>query len=260
MSDHGQGASLPAKLTFQDTDLTIIDRDGVQWLTSADLARALGYRETKKVASLYHRRKGEFSDAMTRVLKLSTGRQIAESNHRVFSLRGAHLVAMLAKTDRAKDFRRWVLDVLEGQTAPVPSAVPDMAALRHQVVGDVVALIMEKIGSQLAAPARTDAQPDTTFDAPSNAHMPRLEDGHAVFRMDGRLVVVDTRDGAPRRGERAVVIRVEDGNQPQMVTILGDPPVTSWFDRCKIYDSGVPYHIPVGVVIGRVIWEGACHG
>ena len=32
---------------------------------------------------------------------------------RVFSLRGAHLLGMLARTEKAKEFRRWVLDVIE---------------------------------------------------------------------------------------------------------------------------------------------------
>lgn len=32
---------------------------------------------------------------------------------RIFSLRGAHLLGMLANTEPAKDFRRWILDVLE---------------------------------------------------------------------------------------------------------------------------------------------------
>lgn len=38
---------------------------------------------------------------------------------RVFSLRGAHLIGMFARTAKAQAFRRWVLDILEQhQTAP----------------------------------------------------------------------------------------------------------------------------------------------
>ena len=32
---------------------------------------------------------------------------------RVFSLRGAHLLGMFARTKKAKAFRRWVLDIIE---------------------------------------------------------------------------------------------------------------------------------------------------
>ena len=34
---------LPDTLTFGETPLSIIDRQGEPWLTTADLARALGY-------------------------------------------------------------------------------------------------------------------------------------------------------------------------------------------------------------------------
>jgi prophage antirepressor-like protein len=34
---------------------------------------------------------------------------------RVFSLLGAHLIAMFARTSVAKEFRQWVLDILENQ-------------------------------------------------------------------------------------------------------------------------------------------------
>ncbi|MGL5410310.1 MAG: P22AR C-terminal domain-containing protein, partial [Shewanella sp.] len=39
---------------------------------------------------------------------------------RIFSLRGAHLIAMFSRTALAKEFRRWVLDVLDRETAAHP--------------------------------------------------------------------------------------------------------------------------------------------
>lgn len=41
---------------------------------------------------------------------------------RVFSLRGAHLIAMFARTPVAKEFRRWVLDILDRQAECSPIA------------------------------------------------------------------------------------------------------------------------------------------
>lgn len=41
---------------------------------------------------------------------------------RVFSLRGAHLIAMFARTPVAKEFRRWVLDILDREVAHSPIA------------------------------------------------------------------------------------------------------------------------------------------
>ena len=41
---------------------------------------------------------------------------------RVFSLRGCHLIAMFATTKVAKDFRRWVLDILDREVQHSPIA------------------------------------------------------------------------------------------------------------------------------------------
>jgi len=37
-----------------------------------------------------------------------------------FSLRGAHLVGMFARTSTAKEFRKWFLDILDKETNPEP--------------------------------------------------------------------------------------------------------------------------------------------
>ena len=50
---------------------------------------------------------------MTALVKMKT--RGGEQEVRVFSLRGAHLLGMFARTDRAKAFRRAVLDVLDDQ-------------------------------------------------------------------------------------------------------------------------------------------------
>lgn len=54
---------------------------------------------------------------MTAVVKLPTAG--GEQDVRIFSLRGAHLLGMFARTERAVEFRRWVLDILDREIAPV---------------------------------------------------------------------------------------------------------------------------------------------
>ena len=44
---------------------------------------------------------------------------------RIFSLRGAHLIGMFSHTKIAKDFRKWVLDVLEQVAQPQQLALPE---------------------------------------------------------------------------------------------------------------------------------------
>jgi len=103
------------ELMFQDMSLKLIERNGLQWVGAADIARALGYAEAGKVTRLYDRHKIEFSASMTELFEMptlgSSGNLVTKA--RFFSLRGAHLVAMFARTSKGQEFRRWVLDVLD---------------------------------------------------------------------------------------------------------------------------------------------------
>lgn len=113
-------------LVFKNINLNVIDRNGQQWLTVRDIAKALYPSEDAKidkggvqtdtpfeerVTKLYRRHAEEFTESMTALIDLDTagGRQKV----RVFSLRGAHLLGMFARSKKAKEFRRWVLDIIE---------------------------------------------------------------------------------------------------------------------------------------------------
>ncbi|NER58610.1 P22AR C-terminal domain-containing protein [Klebsiella pneumoniae] len=98
--------------------------DGI-WLTSADVAKALGYASSKSVSTIYSRNSDEFTSSMSMVIKMMTNginNNLREKSVRVFSLRGCHLIAMFATTDKAKEFRRWVLDILDREAAHSPIA------------------------------------------------------------------------------------------------------------------------------------------
>ena len=63
----------------------------------------------------------EFSDGMSAIVLHPQNEVTGESSGlqreiRIFSLRGCHLIAMFAKTDTAKLFRVWVLDILDKET------------------------------------------------------------------------------------------------------------------------------------------------
>ncbi|HDZ9611619.1 TPA: hypothetical protein RU040_002414 [Klebsiella pneumoniae] len=110
---------------FHSAILTPVqDRDDV-WFTSSDLAKALGYASTKSISNLYSGNSEEFTEAMTMVIGVMTNginNNLREKSVRVFSLRGCHLIAMFATTDKAKEFRRWVLDILDREVAHSPIA------------------------------------------------------------------------------------------------------------------------------------------
>lgn len=102
-------------LTFQNFTFNPIVEDGQVWLTSTELAKALGYSRTDNVNRVYARNSDEFTDSMTTTVKMTLVRKTGEVDVmvRVFSLRGAHLIAMFASTPVAKEFRKWVLDILD---------------------------------------------------------------------------------------------------------------------------------------------------
>jgi prophage antirepressor-like protein len=108
---------------FQGIDLMpALVNDGI-WLTSSDIAKALGYASSKSVSTIYSRNSDEFTSSMSMVIKMKTNginNNLREKSVRVFSLRGCHLIAMFATTAKAKEFRRWVLDILDREIEHSP--------------------------------------------------------------------------------------------------------------------------------------------
>lgn len=111
-----QHTATNAVLVFKTVEFDVVDIHNVPWLRGPQIAGALGYNRDDRLADLYARNADEFTDEMTQLLELDTagGRQQV----RIFSPRGCYLLGMLARTDRAKSFRAWVLDVLEGRLVP----------------------------------------------------------------------------------------------------------------------------------------------
>ncbi|KGV78926.1 hypothetical protein X879_15 [Burkholderia pseudomallei MSHR3951] len=111
-----QHTATNAVLVFETVEFDVVDIHNVPWLRGPQIAGALGYNRDDRLADLYARNADEFTNEMTQLLELDTagGRQQV----RIFSPRGCYLLGMLARTDRAKSFRAWVLDVLEGRLVP----------------------------------------------------------------------------------------------------------------------------------------------
>jgi hypothetical protein len=65
--------------------------------------------------------------------------ELQQAKTRIFSLRGCHLIAMLSRTAIAKQFRKWVLDILDrevlnSQIESRQSISPEQQALLHEIV------------------------------------------------------------------------------------------------------------------------------
>jgi len=110
-------------LSFHDVQFDIIDRNSQPWLRGHQISDALGYSDESSITRIYARNADEFTDSMTCSVKLTEqAGQMREV--RIFSLRGCHLLAMFARTKIAKEFRKWVLDVLDRETV-TPHPRPD---------------------------------------------------------------------------------------------------------------------------------------
>ncbi|WP_339053334.1 BRO-N domain-containing protein [Arsenophonus endosymbiont of Crataerina pallida] len=105
-------------LIFRNTVLETISHNGQIWFTSSVLAKALEYSRIDSVTRIYDRNKDEFTSGMSMTVNLTfngINNSLREKAVRTFSLRGAHLIAMFANTPVAKEFRKWVLDILDKQ-------------------------------------------------------------------------------------------------------------------------------------------------
>ncbi|WP_053215410.1 Bro-N domain-containing protein [Acinetobacter sp. VT 511] len=100
-------------LTFNDVNLIpLSSSDHHVWIGSTQIGLALGYANPETaITKIFNRKSDEFTSDMTRLVEVQTNGGIQQI--RAFSLRGCHLITFFARTPVAKEFRKWVLDVLE---------------------------------------------------------------------------------------------------------------------------------------------------
>lgn len=101
-----------SQLTFQAVTLSPIFHNNQTYISASDLARALQYKCVQSIANIFNRNEDEFTADMSEVINSVTSGNL-QTTQRIFSLRGCHLIAMFARTPVAKDFRKWVLDILD---------------------------------------------------------------------------------------------------------------------------------------------------
>ncbi|MCL6745128.1 Bro-N domain-containing protein [Kosakonia sp. R1.Fl] len=168
--------------------------DGI-WLTANQIGCALEYADEKAVQRIYSRHSDEFTDQMSRVVKVTT--PYGEQMTRVFSLRGAHLVAMFARTAIAKEFRHWVLNILDSEIAintPVERHINDREMHAHNVnaMFDYFAVMYEAWRYQIEPALRAIESP-----LAGRLH-DRFSDGAAFMRL-----IKDQADNQLLPGEEA---------------------------------------------------------
>ena len=179
-------------LSFRTTTFEIIDQHGQQWLKASDLARALGYAREDAISRIYDRNAAEFREDMAQTVNLTVSQNNGQLQRetRIFSLRGAHLLAMFARTSVAKEFRTWVLDVLEQQSGnhSQPPETTSRINLARQLAHAATAQVYQAV---FDAVIKDGEPPHSTrlllgFTGNSNAlqpHVQALEDGSIAMTL-----------------------------------------------------------------------------
>lgn len=170
-----------AVLVFENTEFDVVDIHQVPWLRGPQIADALAMRDRRGIHDLYSRNADEFTDEMTQVLDLPTAGGVQPV--RIFSPRGCYLLGMLARTEKAKAFRVWVLDVLEGRVAPVQqrpfvgaqiiAAHKHITGLMKELKAETTPAIRETLYAQLVQACRMASIPCPALEAIGRAETPR---------------------------------------------------------------------------------------
>lgn len=97
------------KVDFQGIEVRVIQVDGVTYIPGEDIGKMLGYEEPRRsVATLYKRYQEEL-EPHTGVITLMTpgGKQEV----RCYNETGAYLIAMFARTPKAREVRQWLAEL-----------------------------------------------------------------------------------------------------------------------------------------------------
>lgn len=149
---------MTAQLIFKDRIITPVEYQGQIWFTSVTIARALNYARTDYIAKLFRVNADEFSPEMTQVIdnpntvestlpkNVDPRQKNLAYKVRIFSLRGAHLIAMFARTPVAKEFRKWLLDLIEHHygepvVTPAPAKKPASEPLSANDMNNLTRLV-----------------------------------------------------------------------------------------------------------------------
>ena len=98
---------------YDNQQIVGIRRDGQIWLRVPQIVGPLGFRSEKGVFEVFRRHEDEFTlDETTMVPVITPG---GVQKVRFFSIHGVRLLALLARTEQGKRFRRFLLDVLAGR-------------------------------------------------------------------------------------------------------------------------------------------------
>lgn len=136
-------------LTFNNQHIELVNVNNQPYMTLHQIGEALGYAQSRRLSGLFMQHADEFTPEMSMLIK--QGR----TQVRVFSLRGCHLLAMFSKTQVAKEFRKWVLDLIESHNQAISKMETpafDMKAIGGMVKKCCAVAVKEELERQALSP------------------------------------------------------------------------------------------------------------
>ncbi len=124
-------------LSFNNVNLIPFKRNGKIYFTASHLAQLLEYKDPASVSRIYSRNKDEFTEDMTETVKMTFSGNL-EKRVRIFSLLGAHLVAMFANTEVAKKCRKWILELIRKELEISSSSPNTITPEQQQAIQSAV--------------------------------------------------------------------------------------------------------------------------
>lgn len=118
---------------FNNHNLEVINKNGQRYFSAPQIGAALGYSRSDQIIKIYNAHKDEFTNNMSETAETALSGNLTTTT-RIFSLRGCHLLAMFSRTPVAKEFRRWVLDLIEQQN----QSVTNCQQLDAKTIGGIV--------------------------------------------------------------------------------------------------------------------------
>ena len=130
-------------LQFNNHNIESIEIDGQKYISSSNMATALEYSSPKSITNLFNANKDEFTENEDyRVIDLMTIKN-APYKQIFFSMQGVVLITMLAKTQKAKEFREWAKKVLVGKQIQIQLPQNYVEALKCLVIAEEEKLALE---------------------------------------------------------------------------------------------------------------------
>jgi len=94
---------------YQGMSVRVVVRENANYIPAKDLGEILGFSEPRKaVLKIFERNREELAPH-SGIVKLTTLGGVQKT--RVFTETGAYLVAMFARTPKAKEMRRWLAEL-----------------------------------------------------------------------------------------------------------------------------------------------------